>query len=93
MMMMPETNCAPKLAHADEDFLCRVVVSQLQAHRDVMNRARLAAVAADDIDREPLAGGVKEACDSAAFCCQPVVRGQRGVRLLAHDRHTTSFEQ
>jgi hypothetical protein len=92
-MMMPETNCAPKLAHADEDFLCRVVVSHLQAHRDVMNRARLAAAAADDIDREPLAGGVEEACDSAAFCCQRVVRGQRGGRLLAHDRHTTSFEQ
>jgi hypothetical protein len=43
MMMMPETNCAPKLAHADEDFLCRVLVSHLQAHRDVMNRAGFVA--------------------------------------------------
>jgi hypothetical protein len=45
------------------------------------------------LDREPLAGGVEEACDSAAFPCQPVVRRQRGVRLLAEDRHTTCFEQ
>jgi hypothetical protein len=70
-MMMPETNCAPKLAHADEDFLSRVMVSHLQAHRDAMSGGALAAVAADDIDGEPLAGGVEEACDSAAFCCQP----------------------
>src|SRR5829696_4979342 len=45
------------------------------------------------LDREPLTSGVEGACDSAAFPCQPVVRRQRGVRLLAQDRHTTCFEQ
>jgi hypothetical protein len=36
---------------------------------------------------------VEEACDSATFRGQAVVRRQRGVGLLAYDRHSTCFEQ
>ena len=36
---------------------------------------------------------MEEACDAATFRGQAVVRRQRGVGLLAYDRHSTCFEQ